>query len=106
MHIRDRRNKTFNCLPDFHRGQLAKYGLDIESVNLSIQAAFAGASAGIVYEGERQFDLVLRLENSNRKTLADVKNLYITGNNGEQIPLQQLATVEIKDGPYQIQSVY
>jgi cobalt-zinc-cadmium resistance protein CzcA len=88
---------------DYHRGQLAKYGLDIESVNLSIQAAFAGASAGIVYEGERQFDLVLRLEDSNRKTLTDVKNLYVTGNNGEQIPLQQLATVSIKDGPYQIQ---
>ncbi len=88
---------------DYHRGQLAKYGLDIQSVNFSIQAAFAGAPAGLVYEGERQFDLVLRLESTKRKSLSDVKNLYITGTNGEQIPLQQLATVTIKDGPYQIQ---
>lgn len=88
---------------NYNRGQLAKYGLDIKSVNNTIQAAFAGASAGIVYEGEKQFDLVVRLEGNNRTSLTDVQNLYINGVHGQQIPLQQVATVSIKDGPYQIQ---
>ena len=88
---------------DYNRSQLAKYGLDIKSVNSTIQAAFAGSSAGLVYEGEKQFDLVVRLEGDYRTSLADVQNLYIRGSRGQQIPLQQVATVSIVDGPYQIQ---
>ncbi|MDB4291838.1 CusA/CzcA family heavy metal efflux RND transporter [Maribacter sp.] len=88
---------------NYNRSQLAKYGLDIKSVNNTIQAAFAGASTGLVYEGEKQFDLVVRLENKNRTDLHDVQNLYLNGANGQQIPLQQVANVSIKDGPYQIQ---
>ena len=88
---------------NYNRSQLAKYGLDIKSVNNTIQASFAGASTGLVYEGEKQFDLVVRLENKNRTDLHDVQNLYLNGVNGQQIPLQQVANVSIKDGPYQIQ---
>jgi cobalt-zinc-cadmium resistance protein CzcA len=88
---------------DYDRAKLAKYGLNIQAVNHTIQAAFAGASAGLVYEGEKQFDLVVRLEGNNRKNLSDVQNLYINGSNGQQIPLQQVAVVSIIDGPYQIQ---
>ncbi|MGM5470268.1 CusA/CzcA family heavy metal efflux RND transporter [Flavobacteriaceae bacterium LMO-SS05] len=88
---------------DYDRAQLAKYGLDIKSVNHTIQAAFAGASTGWVYEGEKQFDLVVRLEGDHRTSLTDVQNLYINGVKGQQIPLQQVAKVSIIDGPYQIQ---
>jgi len=88
---------------DYNRAQLAKYGLDIKSVNSTVQAAFAGSSAGLVYEGEKQFDLVVRLEGDHRTSLADVQNLYINGARGQQIPLQQVAKVSIVDGPYQIQ---
>jgi len=88
---------------NYDRAQLAKYGLDITSVNNTIQAAFAGASTGLVYEGEKQFDLVVRLEGDHRSSLADVQNLYINGSRGQQIPLQQVAQVSIIDGPYQIQ---
>ena len=88
---------------DYDRAQLAKYGLDIKSVNNSIQAAFAGASTGLVYEGEKQFDLVVRLEGDHRTSLTDVQNLYINGYKGQQIPLHQVAKVSIIDGPYQIQ---
>lgn len=88
---------------NYNRGQLAKYGLDIKSVNKAIEAAFAGASAGLVYEGEKQFDLVVRLEGNNRTSLTDVQNLYINAAQGQQIPLQQVATVSVIDGPYQIQ---
>jgi cobalt-zinc-cadmium resistance protein CzcA len=88
---------------NYNRGQLAKYGLDIKTVNTAIQAAFAGASTGLVYEGEKQFDLVVRLENNNRTSINDVQNLYLNGSNGQQIPLSQVAQVSVKDGPYQIQ---
>ena len=88
---------------NYKRDQLAKYGLSISDVNQSVQVAFAGASAGMVYEGEKRFDLVVRLDKSNRKKLNDVRNLYISRADGHQIPLNQVATVDIKEGPYQIQ---
>lgn len=87
----------------YKRDQLAKYGLSIRDVNRSVQAAFAGASAGLVFENERRFDMVVRLSKTNRKDLESVHNLYISRKDGHQIPLYQVANVEIKDGPYQIQ---
>jgi cobalt-zinc-cadmium resistance protein CzcA len=88
---------------NYNRVQLAKYGLNIKSVNTAIQAAFAGASTGLVYEGEKQFDLVVRLEGNQRTSITDVQNLYLNGAHGQKIPLQQVASVSVKDGPYQIQ---
>lgn len=88
---------------DYKRAQMAKYGLSIKEVNHSVQAAFAGASAGKVYEGERRFDLVTRLDQTKRNDLEDVQNLFIARANGDQIPLYQVADVSIKEGPYQIQ---
>ncbi len=88
---------------NYKRDQLAKFGLSIRDVNTSVQAAFAGASAGLVYENERRFDLVVRLSKANRNNLESVRNLYISRKDGHQIPLYQVADVAIKDGPYQIQ---
>lgn len=88
---------------EYKRSQLAKYGLTIRDVNQSVQAAFAGASAGLVFEGEKRFDLVVRLSKSNRNDLRDVRNLFIARADGHQIPLYQVANVEVKEGPYQIQ---
>ncbi|MDP2041129.1 MULTISPECIES: CusA/CzcA family heavy metal efflux RND transporter [Algoriphagus] len=88
---------------NYKRDQLAKYGLSIRDVNRSVQAAFAGASAGLVYENERRFDLVVRLDKTNREDVESVQNLYIARKDGHQIPLYQVAEVEIQEGPYQIQ---
>lgn len=87
----------------FHREKIAQFGLNIEEVNTAIRTAFAGESAGLVFEGEKRFDLVVRLEKENRQTLDDVRNLYITAPNGNQIPLEQVADIDFKDGPNQIQ---
>lgn len=86
-----------------NRDEVAKYGLDIETVNQTINSAFAGQAAGIVFEGERRFDLTVRLASVNRQSIEDVRNLFITSPKGEQIPLKQLAEVEFKIGPNQIQ---
>lgn len=88
---------------DFNRNALAQYHLSVGDVNLVINAAFAGAQAGQVYENERRFDLVLRLAADHRDKLQDVQNLLIATPTGQQIPLQQVADVSIRVGPNQIQ---
>ena len=88
---------------DINRDEVAKYGLDIESVNQTISTAFAGQSAGLVFENERRYDLTVRLASESRQSIEDVSNLFITSPSGEQIPLKQLANVEFKIGPNQIQ---
>ena len=86
----------------YDRARLAGYGLNIEDVNHVISAAFAGEVAGAVYENERKFDLVVRLDSSHRTSLDDVSNLYVPMSNGNQIPLSQVATISFQSGPAQI----
>ncbi len=88
---------------NINRDEVAKYGLDIETVNQTINTAFAGQAAGVVYEGERRYDLTVRLAMQNRQSIEDVRNLFITSPKGDQIPLKQLAGVDFKIGPNQIQ---
>ena len=88
---------------DINRGEVAKYGLNIETINQAINTAFAGQSAGLVFEGERRYDLTVRLASQNRQSIEDVRNLFVTAPSGEQIPLKQLANVQFKVGPNQIQ---
>ena len=87
----------------YNRPAIAQYGLDIEEINRVVNTSFAGQFAGKIFEGEKQFDLVVRLDTQQRKTLVDIQNLLIPTDNGLAIPLSQLASVEIKDGPNQIQ---
>ncbi len=87
----------------FDREKIAQFGLNIEDVNQVIKAGFAGDFAGFVYEGEKRFDMVVRLEKENRQGLEDIKNLFVTAPNGNQIPVSQLAEVELKISPNQIQ---
>jgi cobalt-zinc-cadmium resistance protein CzcA len=87
----------------FNRQNIAQYGLNIADINNVIRTAFAGGTAGLVYEGERRFDLVIRLASEDRKDLSDVRSLFISAPTGQQIPLEQVATVEYKNGPNQVQ---
>ena len=87
----------------FDRDRMAKFGLNIAEINRVIRTAFAGELAGLVFEGERRFALVVRLDKANRKGLDDVKNLFINTPFGNQIPLDQVADVSFKEGPNQIQ---
>jgi cobalt-zinc-cadmium resistance protein CzcA len=88
---------------DYNRPSIAQYGLNIEDINRIVNTAFAGQSTGLIYEDEKRFDLVVRLVGEKRQDLADVQNLLIPTSNGMQIPLSQLAKVEMRDGPNQIQ---
>ncbi|RYY46484.1 MAG: CusA/CzcA family heavy metal efflux RND transporter [Chitinophagaceae bacterium] len=87
---------------EYDRGRIASYGMNIEDVNRVVSTAFAGQSAGVVFENERKFDLVVRLDTANRNSIEDVANLFIPTADGAQIPLSQVATVSFKEGPSQI----
>ena len=88
---------------DYNRPAIAQYGLSIKEINQVVHSAFAGAIAGQVFEGEKRFDLVVRLQDEKRQNLEDVQQLLIPTADGLQIPLYQLATVSLKDSPNQIQ---
>ncbi|MGL5235238.1 MAG: CusA/CzcA family heavy metal efflux RND transporter [Empedobacter falsenii] len=88
---------------EFDRALLAQYGLSIGEANRIINMAFAGQSTGMVFEGEKRFDMVVRLAEDKRENIEDIRNLLIPTASGIQIPLNQLAKVDYKNTPNQIQ---
>lgn len=86
----------------YDRAKIAGYGLNIEDINHTISTAFAGEAAGVIFENERKFDLVVRLDSASRTSIDDVSNLFVATTAGNQIPLSQVASVSFKEGPAQI----
>ncbi|MDB5062099.1 MAG: acriflavine resistance protein, partial [Mucilaginibacter sp.] len=87
----------------YNRAALAQYNVSINQVNHIVNAAFAGEKAGNIYEGEKQFDVMLRIADAARSNFDHIGELLINTPNGSQVPLSQLASISIKDGPNQIQ---
>ncbi len=87
----------------YNRPVIAQYHLSVADVNRAINTAFAGQSTGLVFEGEKRFDMVVRLDANDRKNINDIRNLLVPTPEGNQIPLNQLATVDVVNGPNQIQ---
>jgi len=87
---------------EYNRPRMAQYGVSVTEINNILKAAFAGSSAGVVFDEEKRFDLVVRFDKANRRDISDVKNLSISLPDGRLIPLDQLASVEIKTGPAQV----
>lgn len=87
----------------YNRDGMAKYGLNVNDINRVVNTAFAGQVAGQVYEGEKRFDMVVRLEGDARKNIQDIKNLMVPTKMGLQIPLSLVAEVNEVEGVNQIQ---
>ncbi len=87
----------------YDRAGMAKYGLSVADINRVVNTAFAGQIAGQVYEGEKRFDMVVRLEEASRKNLTDIRNLMVATDSGEQIPLSMVAAIDEEEGVNQIQ---
>ena len=87
----------------YNRNTIAQYNLNINDINRVVNTAFAGQSTGSLFEGEKRFDVVVRLKGDLKRDVKDVQNLLIPTPQGTQIPLYQLADVQIQDGPNQIQ---
>lgn len=88
---------------NYNREAIARYGASVTDVNNTIQAAYAGAAAGLVFENDRRYDLVVRMNDEQKQDLDEISNLQVGLPNGEQVPLHVLADISIQDGPYQIQ---
>ncbi|MBU7570689.1 MAG: efflux RND transporter permease subunit, partial [Flavobacterium sp.] len=86
----------------YNKDKLALYGLNIGDLNRVIRIGFAGEAAGLIYEKEKRFDLVVRLEADSRQDISNLKSLFITLPSGNQIPLEQVADIQYEDGPMQI----
>ena len=85
----------------FNRTKIAQYGLNIQDLNTLIRTAFAGETAGVVFENERKFDLVVRLKKSAREQM-DLSQLFIHLPNGASIPMSEVASVDYQEGPMQV----
>jgi cobalt-zinc-cadmium resistance protein CzcA len=86
----------------FNRSKIARYGLNIADINEMVAMGFSGHTAGSIFEGEKKFDLVLRLDKSNRQDITDLRNLFIDLPNGGKIPLSEVASVTYKKGAAKI----
>jgi cobalt-zinc-cadmium resistance protein CzcA len=87
---------------NYNREKLAQYGIKISDVNKVITSAFAGEEAGVVLEGAKKFDLVVRFDKNFRQDISDIDQLYILTDNGVKIPLNQVAEISYKEGPAQL----
>ncbi len=87
---------------EYNRDRLAQYGLSVEELNRTLRAAFAGNQAGVVYDRDMRFALVVRLDKDYRQHIDDVKNLTVGMPDGTQIPLYEVADVSVKSGPAQV----
>ncbi|CAM4091882.1 CusA/CzcA family heavy metal efflux RND transporter [Flavobacterium weaverense] len=86
----------------YDRSKIARYGLNISDLNEMIALGFAGKTVGNVFEGEKRFDMVIRLDQENRHDIDDLRNLYVATATGDQIPLSELASIEYTEGPAKI----
>ncbi len=86
----------------FNRSKIARYGLNISDLNEMIAMGFSGHTAGSIFEGEKKFDLVLRLDKDKRQDISDLQNLYVDTPTGLKIPLSELATITYTKGAAKI----
>ena len=86
---------------NYNRAKIARYGINIEELNSIIRAAYAGETAGPVFENERRFDLVVRLDQQKVADL-NLDRLFIRTAEGIQIPVSEVATIDLVNGPLQI----
>src|SRR5690606_17521827 len=82
----------------YDRAKIARHGLNIADLNEMVSMGFAGKVVGSIFEGERQFDLAVRLSYDNRKDIANIRNLYVDVPAGGKIPLSELAKITYQKG--------
>jgi cobalt-zinc-cadmium resistance protein CzcA len=87
----------------YDREKVAYFGLNLEDINSVINSALAGKAAGVVFEGERRFDLTVRYAPDRRENIEDIRNIVLTTPAGQRVPLYQVAGIELEPGPAQIQ---
>jgi len=99
--IRISGNSELNITLD--RTKLSRYGLAVGDVNNTVQTALADTAANTFYDGDRRFDVTLRLDAPYRQSVDSIDNLPITLPDGvSTIPLSELSDISIKQGAYRV----
>ena len=83
---------------DVDRAKIARYGINVSDVNGLIEAAVGGAVATQVVQGERTFDLVVRLKEQYRQTPEQIGNILVATPTGARVPLRELAIIGVSTG--------
>ncbi|MCS6794694.1 MAG: CusA/CzcA family heavy metal efflux RND transporter [Raineya sp.] len=86
----------------YNRNKMAQYSLDVQTLNRAVRTAFAGEVAGVVFEGEKRFEVVIRLDTTQRNHLENLKNLYVRTAQGNQVRLEEVAQISYQPAPVQI----
>ncbi|MGI6243982.1 MAG: CusA/CzcA family heavy metal efflux RND transporter [Prevotella sp.] len=86
----------------YKRDKIAFYGVDAKTLNAYLSIAFGGEATNSVFEGEKRFDLVVRLDKSDRRDINNIKQLQVPLPNGSLIPLSELADINYTEGPAKI----
>ena len=83
---------------DIDRARIARYGINVADINALIQTAIGGDVATQVEQGEKQFDLVVRLEQQYRDNPDEIGNILVATPGGQQIPLKEFADIQVTNG--------
>jgi cobalt-zinc-cadmium resistance protein CzcA len=104
--VKDVQTQKITGLPQiqirYNRQQMANYGITVQRINEYIETAIGGKKAGIIFENEQGYDLVLKLQDDSRKNSEDFSNIFISNDNGLQVPLKELAEITTVKGPAEI----
>ncbi len=94
--VRELGQPSVTVVPD--REKIARYGLNVDDVNTLVETAMGGKAASEVIQGERQFDLLVRMQEPYRKDMEAIKNLLIATPGGQNLPLSQFADIRVNNG--------
>jgi cobalt-zinc-cadmium resistance protein CzcA len=94
--VRELGQPSLTIEPD--REKIARYGLNVSDVNALVETGIGGTAATQVIQGERQFDLVVRMQEPFRNDIEAIKSLLIATPDGQHLPLSQFATIQVSKG--------
>ena len=94
--VRELGQPSLTVVPN--REKIAQYGLNVDDVNTLVETAMGGKAASQVIQGERQFDLLVRMQEPYRKDMEAIKNLLIATPGGQHLPLSQFADIRVGNG--------
>ena len=94
--VRELGQPSLTVIPN--REKIAQYGLNVDDVNTLVETAMGGKAASQVIQGERQFDLVVRMQEPYRKDAEAIRNLLIATPGGQHLPLSQFADIRVNNG--------
>ena len=94
--VRELGQPSLTITPD--RSKLARYGLNVSDVNTLVETAMGGTAATQVIQGERQFDLIVRMQEPYRSDENAIKNMLIATLDGQYLPLSQFCDIKVESG--------